>query len=318
MKKQSISFESDLTGLDQNDWSDRILEIGAALGTSESLGDDHLAVFLEAGPNLIVTFEDGTKLRRKAKGAEPTGFSFTRRDGWSTLSILAKASSWFRDKAIFEYIDRLTDEGFFDNFDNVLFYGEHAGGYAACAYSVAAPGSTVLALSPFATLTPSIASFDPRTNKTKKVDFTSRYGYAPSMLDAAKSAFIVYSPRRRIEAIHASLFIRDNVALLAAHGHLRPLETKFEELDILEDLIQAAMAGSLTRTIFADQYRARRESRDFLVDLINRAIESGHPKLAAAACATALKVVQDPELEELQKSLVEQTQTENLATAAAN
>ncbi|MEJ6745505.1 MAG: hypothetical protein QNK98_01850 [Yoonia sp.] len=51
----------------------------------------------------------------------------------------------------------MIDDGFFEDFYNVLFYGTHGGTYAAAAYSVAAPGCTVLALRPQATLDPRIA-----------------------------------------------------------------------------------------------------------------------------------------------------------------
>jgi len=315
MKKHSISFESSLSGLDQNDWSARILEIGAALGSSRELGDDHIAVHLEAGPNLLVTFEDGLHLRREAKDAEPIGFSHTRRDGWSTLSILAKGRSAYRDQAIFDYIDELTDEGVFDSYDNVLFYGEVAGAYAACAYSVAAPGSTVLAISPFATLTPRLASFDIRSRKLRKVDFTSRYGFAPAMVEAAKDAFIVYNTSHRIEVQHAAMFIRDNVTLLPVFGNPQHIAETFEELDIHEDIIQAAMAGSLTTTVFADQYRARRENAPYLRGLVTRAIDIGHEKLALQACTAALRLVDDEELQTLHKKLTETVQPDALPTA---
>ena len=50
------------------------------------------------------------------------------------------------------------DDGFLDQFDDVIFYGCFAGGYAAAAYSVSYPMATVIAINPQATLNPSIAS----------------------------------------------------------------------------------------------------------------------------------------------------------------
>lgn len=296
MKKHAISFTSDLTGLNHEAWTERLLEIGSALGSAEMLGKDHLAVHLEAGPNLIVTFEQGNILRRTAKDAEPTGFAYTRRDGWSSLSILTTRMNWFRDEAIFEYIDRLVDDGFFDGFERVLFFGEQIGGYGACAYSVAAPGSTVLALSPISTLTPSIARFDPRAGRASRVDFTSRYGFAPSMVEAAEEAFVVYCPQHRHESQHAAIFVRDNVTFLPAFHSTKSIGERLEELDILEDLIRAAMAGSLTRCIFADQYRERREDPKYLHALIQRACDVGHLELAIKASERAQQLLDDDDL----------------------
>lgn len=316
MKKHAISFESGLTELDHAAWLQKILEIGAALGTSEALGDHLAAAFLEAGPNLIVTFENGDILRRQNRYAEPTGFAYTRRDGWSSLAIVSSRMSWFREAELIEYFDRLADEGFFDTFDNVLFYGEQTGGYAACTYSVTAPGSTVLALSPISTLTPSIAGFDPRSRRAKQVDFTSRYGFAPSMVEAAKDAYVVFCPQHRQESIHAAIFTRDNVTKLPAFGSAVGMSELLEELDVLEDIIRAAMAGSLTRSVFGDQYRARREHAPYLQALMRRAIEAGHQKLAVGACAVALREVDDPELRQIYEDL--QTQLSNDELAQAN
>lgn len=318
MKKQAISFESDLTGLDRNNWCARILEIGDALGSSQKLGNDYIAVHLDAGPNLIVTFENGQQLRRTTDSAEPVGFAYTRRDGWSTLSIIAAENGLFRDQAIYDYIDELTDDGFFDAYDNVLFFGEGAGGYAASAYSVAAPGSTVLAFSPFATLTPRLASFDGRTSKTRRIDFTSRYGFAPAMIEAAQHAFVIYNQKHRVDATHAAMFKRDNVTLIPVNGTPQPLKTRFEDLDILEDLIRAAMAGSLSTQIFAEQFRERRENAPYLRELIKSAMESGHSKLALKACTLALNFVEDEELQALQQRLTETTATDDKPKAVAN
>jgi len=309
MKQQAIPFEAGLDGLDTDSWSDRMLEIGREYGSAAVLGHDHIAVSLKAGPNLLVCFEEGHKLRRTAKGAEPTGFAYTRRDGWSTLTIAAKDKSWFRDPAIYEYMDDLIDEGFFEEFENVLFFGETAGGYAACAYCVAAPGSRVLALSPAASMNPRVAGFDPRSGKLRQMDFTSRFGYAPDMVDAAQQAFIVHDPQRRLETTHAAMFIRDNVTLLRAVGLGQHTDAALIEMDILEDLIRAAMSGSLNEAVFADQFRNRREDAHYLHNLIQRAILMGHEKLALKASSLANQLVDDPALKaqlvELENAIID-------------
>ena len=112
---------------------------------------------MDAGTNLLVTFEDAEYIRKFNNGSAPRGFHYAQQEGWSHLAIIAKSESWFRDPAIYRYFDRLIDDGFFEDFYNVLFYGTHGGTYAAAAYSVAAPGCTVLALRPQATLDPRIA-----------------------------------------------------------------------------------------------------------------------------------------------------------------
>ena len=108
--------------------------------------------------------------------------------------MVAEGQSWFRDPAVFAYFDRLVDDGFFDEFERVIFYGAGPCGYAAAAYSVAAPGATVVAVQPQATLDPRMTEWDDRFVEMRRTSFTDRYGYAPDMLDAADQAFVLYDP----------------------------------------------------------------------------------------------------------------------------
>ena len=41
--------------------------------------------------------------------------------------------------AVYGFFDQILDDGFFDEFDTIIFYGAGPCGYAATAYSVAAP-----------------------------------------------------------------------------------------------------------------------------------------------------------------------------------
>ena len=115
----------------------------------------------------------------------PLGAEHRAAGGWSHLCLIAEGDTWFRDPAVYAYFDRLVDDAFFEDFDHVLFYGAGMAGYAACAYSVAAPGAQVLALNPRATLDPAAGRWDDRDRAARRLDFTSRYGYAPDMLEGA-------------------------------------------------------------------------------------------------------------------------------------
>jgi hypothetical protein len=111
-----------------------------------------------------------------------------KKNGWSHLSIILDGDTWFHDPKVYAYFNRLDDDGFFDDFDHVVFYGAGPCKYAAAAFSVAAPGATVDAIQPQTTLDPRITDWDDRYMKMRRTDFTSRYGYAPDMLDAAEQA----------------------------------------------------------------------------------------------------------------------------------
>lgn len=293
MTDHALEFEANLAKLDDSAWADRLDELAEEYGYGHALGANHRVVFLDAGPKLIVTFENAEHIRKHNLGAAPFGFQYAQVDGWSVLTIISDSESWFRDAAIYGYFDRLIDDGFFEDFDDVLFFGANGGAYAACAYSVASPGAMVLALRPQATIAPQIVGFDTRYTDQRRLDFTSRYGYAPDMLDAAHHAYVAFDPTQRLDAIHAALFTAKNVTPLRCNHLGGRLDLTLEAMGVLEDMIQGAMDRTLTRFNFAKMMRARRSQMTFMRALHRRAMQTGHPVLAANVCAHALRKTDD-------------------------
>ncbi|SEW17192.1 hypothetical protein SAMN04488515_1390 [Cognatiyoonia koreensis] len=306
MTDHALSFETDLTKLDVATWEERIDDIAEEYGYFEPLGDDHMVAFLDAGPKLLVTFETYETISKLNPDAEPRGFRFAREDGWSVLCLVAKQESWFRHPAVYGYFDRLVDDGFFEDFDNVVFHGAHSCGYAAATYSVAAPGATVLALRPQATLDPRIAGFDPRYRSERRTDFTSRYGYAPDMIDGSNHTFIAFDPAQRHDAIHAALFTRKNVTQLRCHSLSWRIDAAFDAMGIHDQLIRDAMNGTLTAKAFAKAMRARWNQKTVVRTLFQRAFQTGHKQLAANVCAFVLRQSDDPYFAEKLKELSSQ------------
>lgn len=294
MSDTGLTFEADLSDLDADDWLAEIEEIAEEHGYFEHLGPDHAATFLDAGPQLLVTFEDATTVRKLRADGTPLGYDFARRDGWSVLTILSRDESWFRSGYLYRYFDRLTDDGFFEDFDRVLFHGVGPRGYAAAAYSVAAPGCRVLALRPQATLDPELTGWDNRFREQRRLDFGDRYGYAPDMIDAAERAWVIYNPSVPLDAMHAALFRRPNVTLLRAAGLTAKVEIGLDVLTLRHDLIRMAMAGDLDQQRLSYMLHARKNYAPYLRGLVKRARQAGHEKLAANACAHILRRGHDP------------------------
>ena len=293
MTDTRLEFDTDLKGLDTSDWMTAIEDLSEEHGSFTPLGRSHCAAFLDAGRTLLVTFENVAEVIALPDAA-PRGFAFARREGWSVLSFLSHGESWFRDDRVYGHVDRLIDDGFFEDFDRVLFYGAQAGGYAAAAYSVAAPGARVLALRPQATLDPAVAGWDTRFYSQRGQDFTGRYGYAPDMIDAARTAYIVHSPQHRLDSMHAALFTRPNAVMLRAHGMPGRLDSALDGLGLLDDLIRAAMDGTLDIARFARMMQARKDSSAYLRRLVGRANDAGHGHLAAQVCRLAQKTAPHP------------------------
>lgn len=281
------TLDMDIAGLDMPAWFAALGEIGEEFGYYERVGQRHSALFLDSGPQLLVTFETVEEIRKRPEQA-PRGLDFAHRRGWSVLALMSEGDTWFRDRAVYALFDRLTDDGFFDDFASVLFLGAGTGGYAAAAYSVAAPGARVLALRPQATLDPAVTGWDHRYKDHRRIDFTSRYGYAPDMIDAAERVHVLHDPCRPLDAMHAALFRRPNVTALAAPLSGPRPERLLDAMGIFAPLVETAMAGTLDRAGFARHWRARRQNAAWLQALVTRLESRGRLAFAARVCGRAL------------------------------
>lgn len=269
MKDQQPNVQTTLADLPKQDWLNAVSAITQDDGSFENLGKHHFAAFIEQDSTLLVTFETIQGIHALSEMAQPMGWEMLRDYGWSSLCLASDGDTWFRDPAVYGYFDRLVDDGFFDEFETVIFYGAGPCAYAAAAYSVVAPGAKVVLIQPQATLDPRVTEWDDRFIDMRMTDFTSRYGYAPKMLDAAAQAFVIYDPRETLDAMHAALFTRDNVTKLRMPHMGGALQTDLMEMDKLSRLLLAVAQDKLTTLTFAKMYRARRDHRSYLRNLLN-------------------------------------------------
>lgn len=271
------------TATDRASWLEIMGRIGAEEGGFDPVGDRHWALLVEDGPTLMVSFETIETARARA-GQMPLAHDFAAARGWSHLCLIADGATWYRDPAVYAYFDRLVDDCFFDGFDQVLFYGAGMGAYAACAFAVTSPGAMVLALNPRATLDPSQAIWDSRNAGARRLDFTSRYGYAPDMLEGAGRVALIYDPTLREDAMHSALFRAPYITRLPARHIGERAESSLLGMEILSGLIEAAMAGTLDLAHFATAWRARRSYGPYLRAILNKAALAKRPRLEVMIC----------------------------------
>lgn len=289
MDDKQLSFQTSLGKLDANAWLGAVDDVCDEYGFFEQLGQRHFAGFLQAGNNLLVTFENTEVVREHNVDAEPRGFAYARHDGWSHLALLSNGESWFRDAAVYAFFDRLVDDGFFEGFETIVFYGADAGGYAAAAFSVAAPGATVIALRPQATLEARVTGWDPRYKSHRRLDFVSKYGYAPDMIDGARQVFVAYDPIKRLDAGHAALFGKPHVTLLPCPLFGTDLERAFDRMGIHDPMLKLAMDHSLDAPRLAQLLRARRYDQTYIRTLVKWLVMNKHQQLAATLCEYMLQ-----------------------------
>lgn len=289
MKDATSLLQADLSGLDWEDWCERLEDLAGDDGYCEPLGTDHAALLIEKKPILLVTFETRPRIMAGSTSGHPMAWPLIDALGWSHMALVSKHDTWFRDPHVISYFDRLIDDGFFDDFDQILFYGAGSCGYAACAFSVSAPGSRVLALHPQATLNPRLAGWDSRFTAERRRDFTSRFGYAPDMLDAADHAWIAYNPDTTLDAMHASLFARANTTLLPTRFMGDDLQDAFLRTNLLYRMLAQMSSNKLTPVSLAKLRRARRKDRGYLTNVMLHLERSGQVQRMKIFCESVLR-----------------------------
>ncbi|ALI56319.1 hypothetical protein [Celeribacter marinus] len=278
----------DISALPRNAWCAALDDTAEELGYFEELGPDHACAFIEGNGTLLVSFDTFAHATQTSPNGYPVGFNIALANGWSHLSLIAHSNAatapWFRAQPIYDAFDRYVESGFFDDYDRVVFYGAGPCGYAACAFSVAAPGAHVIALAPQATLDSRLACWDDRYPSTKRADFTARYGFAPHMIEGAQAAWILYDPHETVDAMHASLFN-------AAHVVRRPvpyfganLEARLIEMGGLEPLLAHAASGTLTPATLSHLLRARQTNKHYLHNLLTALEAHDNPARIFALC----------------------------------
>ncbi len=279
--------------LAEDDWLSAMDTIAEDDGYLERLGPRHWAFFAEDSPILLVTFERAETIRAR-ESQLPAAYEMAKARGWSLLTLIAEGETWWRDRAVWGYFDRLVDDAFFDDFDQVLFYGAGPAGYAACAYAVTAPGARVLAVAPRATLDPGIAGWDRRHMKARRLDFTSRYGFAPDMTEGAAHVWLVHDPLHAPDAMHAALFRAPWVTPLKARRTGETVDRALAGTGILDKLLEDAMAGTLTAAGFARHWRSRRSYGFYLKTILAQAAAKKRPELEKRICRSVTRRMKAP------------------------
>ncbi len=286
MKDMAAAFAYELKGLERDEWISRVDDVCEEFGHFEPIGPDHSALLIDAGRTLLVSFESAPSVHSKNHDAAPLGWQFVNSNGWSSLTLLAKKNQdWYRHPAMFGYFDRLIDDGFFDDFEQILFYGAGAAGYAAAAFSVAAPGARVLLIQPQATLDTTYTGWDRRFPESRRLDFHSRFGYAPAMVETAQHVTVIHDPSIIEDAMHAQLYNGHNTSHFKCPFIGPNAAQSFSGMDVLVDQIENAMDGTLTQQCFAALWRERQSHLPYLRTLFHRLdAEEEHPKLLARLC----------------------------------
>ncbi len=310
----------DLGSLSDSEWRARIAAIGGDAGRFDTLGDLHSAKYWQQGATLLVSFETRAAIRR-GSGQMPLALRIAGPRNWSSLSLIADDETWFRDPHVFAYFDRLVDDAFFEDFDHVVFFGASMCGYAAAAFSVTAPGATVILCQPQATLDPALAGWDPRFSEHRRLNFTDRYGFAPDMTEGAGPVYLIYDPDQTLDAMHAALFRRPHVTMLPCRHLGRDTAGALDAMHVLPTILTSACSGDFDAAMFRTFWRSRRNYLPYLRNLMGKLDTDGRPFLNALLCRNVMQRLHDTKfrnrLYELEAQLERADITLPLARAGA-
>ncbi|MBW6507464.1 MAG: hypothetical protein K0B00_12025 [Rhodobacteraceae bacterium] len=258
-------------------------EIARALAGPQGFYRDngsHSFLYIPRGRTLVVTFDNLDIAMNKREERRPWGFQFIEKQGWSMLGVMAGGWTWYRDPWVASEFDRLAAEGFFAQFERVVFYGASMGGYAACAFSAACPGADVVAISPQSSLSRALVPWESRYKVAWDSDWSGPYGDAAEASKLARRVSILFDPYEPLDAGHAARFTAPNAVKLRAPLLGHRLGSSLNQMGILNPIILAALNGSLTEADFYQRLRARRDFARYQRELFKRAVDAGHPVLA--------------------------------------
>ena len=288
-----MNAETDIVAedLSQEDWRKNLAEIGKKKGFFEELGKDHTALYVKGakggGDTLIVTFENLDHVYGSGNRM-PWGYDFVQKQGWSMLGLMAHDWTWYRDPAVWDFFDGLKKKRFFKKFKKVIFYGASMGGYAASVFSAACPGSTVILISPQATLDREIASWETRYRRAWSRDFSSRYAYGPQMVEKADKVHLFYDPNAPLDAMHAALFMGKNTTRYRCRFMGHRIASLWLLMGVLKPIVLECVDGSMTPGRFYSLLRARREIPRYQKEMIGHLKDHGRTWLVAHYCRAVL------------------------------
>jgi hypothetical protein len=277
--------------LEREVWRQTLATRAQEKGFFREVGPLHKAIFIpEDGPlgrTLVVAFDNLDDVRQDPNRL-PWAVDFISGQGWSSLGLMAHGPTWYRDEAVFDFFDGLAAEGFFSRFDRVAFYGTSMGGYAACAFSAACPGATVVAVNPQATMDRERAGWDNRYRRSWRHNYFSRYGYAPDMVQAAEKAWLFFDSRLPQDAMHASLFQSPNVIKIRCpfmgHGMLNV----WRDMGVLKAIVTGCINGTVSEIDIHRFLRQRHGSKIYQKAVLSHLERTGRHALIARYCRTIL------------------------------
>ncbi len=252
-------------------------------------GPENALFFEPKGRKLVVTF-DNLSVVKGDTPRWPWGYEFvTETMGCSTLGVMATQRNWFRDGFVHDSFEALQSSGFFEQFDEVIFYGASMGGFAALTYAQCATNARVIAVAPQTTLDRRILPDDNRWGWTARLDWDDRFADAAKGTANATDVVVLYDPYFEPDVVQVNRLKGENIRKLRMPFFGHQLPNALLKMKILKPMLTELFDGQLTNQRFYELLRARRDLPRYQHDLLMKAEEKNHIRLAIQVCEYTLK-----------------------------
>ncbi|QXT38810.1 hypothetical protein [Gymnodinialimonas ceratoperidinii] len=264
-------------------WLRHMGRIGAAHGFFNRISSRHMALFVDEGDTLVLSFDRADRTWDQGDRGLPLGFDCLRALEFSLLSILSAGQTWFRDAAVETLLQGLVDDGFFASYKTVLIIANGPDcGHAAARAARFVPGAQVLLNRPAAATSATHAPFERRFKASRQHDPDTPPPLGPEALQTAASTTILFDPKNPSEAAQAALFRAPNTARVGLPYSGSALEHTFTKGEVLVPLARLMQGKALTPAKARKILRpSLRRDPDYLARLSAAAIRKGHVARAA-------------------------------------
>lgn len=263
-------------------WFVELYPGGDGAGFLQKLERHSVLFHQRSAAKLVVSFDNIANANDLSFAREPWGWKFFRDEGWSHMGVFARTKAWYRDPEIISYFQNCAAEGFFEQFDHVVFAGASMGGFGALTFSELVPGAHVIAFNPQTTLDERLVPWETRYRFGQVQDWDLPLGDAARTVKKAGKAYVFYDPFFDLDRQQVTRLQGDNVLLLKTWFSNHFAAPMLRKLDILKPVMLKAMDGTLTADEFYRMMRARRR-----LPMVMRAIEAQagerHPQLVGRA-----------------------------------
>ncbi|WGI22370.1 hypothetical protein [Amylibacter sp. IMCC11727] len=239
------------------DWYRDIYPDGERDGFYEKIGAHSLCYVERNLSQLVITFDNLAEAGHEGYDREAWASGFCNYNNWSHMGIFAQGPTWFRDERLIRRLEKLRDDGFFEQFGYVALAGASMGGFAAMVFSALIPEATVIAFSPQTSLSRDIVPWETRFRKGHGADWTLPYSDAVPCIESANKVYIVYDQFEKLDNEHAKRLSGDNVIHLRAPAFGHRTSLFLRRLDVLKPVMGEGVLGTLDAARFSEMIRDR-------------------------------------------------------------